>query len=233
MDIVNASVRIDHILGETQLGKIVASKIKGVLKEAEEVRNEYVRRLGPKLKKALEKELTTKHPGGHKYVFLTPEGEVVSKHTASPNESAPNPMTGTLAKHIDCQIRDNTIYIGILSNVANPIGTKYYIPLTKKSISKKHPLRTKLWGYMSQGYRGAGIVGGRGTPVSEYAHYLEEGFTIKGRAGTKSFIHPFFKETLKKVIAETKPEYYKEMKRKIAFRTQQKITGHFKITIKV
>jgi hypothetical protein len=225
-----ARAKISGILDKTEIGKIVFARIDDVLHGVDNVINKYVPELGKEAVKIARKSLMDKSPGGHKYVYLTPEGSLITKHTSGGDERPPNTRTGLLSESISYTVNksDNSLTFGVSSYARDSLAG-YYIPLKGgKQISKKNPAREALLNWVGKA-SGAIIVDGRsGTPVSEYAKYLEQGFTVK-RGGFHR--KPFLEDAIKQAKENLKDDLNKKIKVEVEKRTGRKLVNHIRIKI--
>ena len=198
---IAARAKLSKILDKTEIGKIVFANVDDVLQGVDNVINDHLKVLKTTIIKQAQMMIETSKPGGAKYVYVNPDGSVVAEHQSSSEGSPPTSFKGLLGKSIDVVIDPTrqALSVGVFKQTKHPIGSKYYIPLNPsgKTISKKNPARKTLLEYARKGFRGAVIIGTHKTPVSAYAKYLEEGFTIKGVRHSRPFLVEAVKETLK------------------------------------
>lgn len=194
-DFLNVDLEIHRLLNRNNIDKALASNLSKVITEIDKT----IASTLPELGKLVVKEITRTIRASEKdpsrnYVFVDEEGNQVDTHTSSEPGGPPSSFSGNLEKSISYQIRKNSVWITISKGKAK-WNTLMYIPLAR--LSKRSPWYDALIQYKGQ-YRGAIVVSGSGgTPVREYAMYLEKGFHPHVRKGKSPFVHrPFFEETM-------------------------------------
>lgn len=224
-----ARAKLIGILDKTEIGKIVFARVDDVLNGVDSAINKYLPELGKEAVKIARKSLIDKSPGGHKYVYLTPEGSVITKHTSGGDNRLPNYRTGLLSEKVSFTIikSDNSLTFGVSSHARDSLAG-YYIPLKGgKSISRKNPARETLLSWVGKA-TGAIIVDGRpGKPVSEYAKYLEQGFTVKGKFHKK----PFLESAIKIAKLNLRDDLNKKIKAEVSRKTGRELVNHIRIKI--